>query len=123
MPLARAIPRHPDYYVVMQSYPARYRDGFRVAPDSRQSVVDPEITRREVVARIKSGEYRNVSFIHHVRPGVGVEDVTDDIMAAASIPDVVLSPSDRLDAFRDHCSDHRKSDADVFFQIASELVR
>jgi len=108
MPLARAIPRHPDYLVVMQSYPARYRKGFRVSSAGCQAVVDPEITRREVVARIKSGEYRDVVFIHHVRPDIGVEDVTDEIMAEASIPDIVLSPSERLEAMRDHVRDSLK---------------
>ena len=30
----------------------------------REAVVDPEITRREVVSRVASGEYKNISFIH-----------------------------------------------------------
>lgn len=43
-----------QYLVVMIDYGRR----------GREAVVDPEITRREIVSRIVSGEYRNVSFIH-----------------------------------------------------------
>ena len=45
-----------QYFVVMIDYGRR----------GREAVVDPEITRREVIARIVSGEYKNVSFIHEI---------------------------------------------------------
>ena len=45
-----------QYFVVMIDYGRR----------GREAVVDPEITRREVIARIVSGEYKNVSFIHEM---------------------------------------------------------
>jgi hypothetical protein len=43
-----------QYFVVMIDYGRR----------GREAVVDPEITRREVVSRVASGEYKNISFIH-----------------------------------------------------------
>ena len=39
--------------------------------------------RREVVSRIKSGEYRNIAFIHHI-DGLFVEDVTDELTVGGS---------------------------------------
>ena len=44
------------YFVVMIDYGRR----------GREAIVDPEVTRREVVSRIASGEYRNISFIHEI---------------------------------------------------------
>jgi len=64
-----------SYFVVMIDYGRK----------GREAIVDPEITRREVVARILSGEYdaERISFIHHVTDE-GVEDVTFDVIAAAA---------------------------------------
>src|SRR5271155_4495992 len=45
-----------QYFVVMIDYGRR----------GREAIVDPEITRREVVSRIASGEYSNISFIHEI---------------------------------------------------------
>src|SRR5579863_7242411 len=45
-----------QYFVVMIDYGRR----------GREAVVDPEITRREVISRITSGEYANISFIHEI---------------------------------------------------------
>jgi hypothetical protein len=61
-----------SYFVVMQDYGKR----------GREAIVDPEITRREVVARLVSGEYRHVNFIHHVDGGL-VEDVTSELFDEA----------------------------------------
>jgi len=47
-----------------------------------EAIVQPEITRREVINRIKSGEYRDVVFIHHV-DDLLVEDVTHELIEAA----------------------------------------
>jgi hypothetical protein len=55
----------PSYFVVMQDYGRR----------GREAIVDPEITRSGVVARIASGEYRDITFIHFIAGGL-VEDVT-----------------------------------------------
>ena len=45
-----------QYFVVMIDYGRR----------GREAIVDPEITRREVISRVASGEYRNISFIHEI---------------------------------------------------------
>ena len=66
-----------SYYVVMCDYGAR----------GREAIVDPEITRREVVDRIASGEYRHVNFIHHVEDGL-VSDVTDELFEEAELEGV-----------------------------------
>jgi hypothetical protein len=52
------------YFVVMIDYGRR----------GREAVVDPEVTRRELVSRVASGEYRNISFIHEV-----VDRTVDDV--------------------------------------------
>ena len=61
-----------DYYVVMLNY----------GPRGQEAVVDPEITRREVISRILTFEYdpEAISFIHHITSG-GVEDVTVAIIS------------------------------------------
>ena len=61
-----------QYFVVMIDYGRR----------GREAIVDPEITRREVVSRVASGEYGNISFIHEIAD-CAVEDVTADILAEA----------------------------------------
>jgi hypothetical protein len=73
----------------------------------REAIVDPEITRREVVSRVASGEYRNISFIHEVADS-SVEDVTSDILNEAALPDLDTADADlRADRF-DHLRDLRK---------------
>ena len=54
-----------QYFVVMIDYGRR----------GREAIVDPEITRREVVSRVASGEYRNISFVHEIADS-SVEDIT-----------------------------------------------
>jgi hypothetical protein len=86
-----------QYFVVMIDYGRR----------GREAVVDPEITRREVVSRVASGEYRNICFIHEIRDS-SVEDVTEDVLNQAALPEV--PPDDiNLQAVRfDHARDLRK---------------
>lgn len=62
------------YYVVMIDYGKR----------GLEAIVDPEITRRGVVARISSGEYTNIAFIHHIE-NEHVFDCTDELMHDAGI--------------------------------------
>lgn len=86
-----------QYFVVMIDYGRR----------GREAVVDPEMTRREVVSRVASGEYSNISFIHEIADQ-SVGDVTADILAEAAVPEL---PPDRADlqAGRcDHARDLRK---------------
>jgi len=86
-----------QYFVVMIDYGRR----------GREAVVDPEMTRRDVVARVASGEYNNISFIHEIDDR-SVEDITTDILAEAAIPDIPAGEFD-LQAHRfDHRRDLRK---------------
>ena len=73
-----------QYFVVMIDYGRR----------GREAIVDPEITRREVVSRVASGEYRNISFIHEVADS-SVEDVTSDILNEAALLNVYWLGSTR----------------------------
>lgn len=59
-----------SYFVVMIDYGKR----------GREAIVDPEITARGVIARIKSGEYKDILFIHEVSDGE-VEDVTREFFS------------------------------------------
>ena len=86
-----------QYFVVMIDYGRR----------GREAVVDPEMTRRDVVARVASGEYNNVSFIHEIEDS-SVEDITTDILAEAAIPELAAGEFDlQVDRF-DHLRDLRK---------------
>jgi hypothetical protein len=85
-----------QYFVVMIDYGRR----------GREAIVDPEITRREVVSRIASGEYSNISFIHEIEDQA-VEDVTEEILAEAALPELSTSEADLASRF-DHAHDLRK---------------
>ena len=86
-----------QYFVVMIDYGRR----------GREAIVDPEITRREVVARVASGEYRDISFIHEIADSA-VDDITAEILAEATLPEI-QSPDADLQADRfDHARDLRK---------------
>ena len=86
-----------QYFVVMIDYGRR----------GREAIVDPEVTRREVISRIVSGEYSNISFIHEIAD-TSVDDVTADILAEAALPDIATDGAD-LQANRfDHARDLRK---------------
>jgi hypothetical protein len=85
------------YFVVMIDYGRR----------GREAIVDPEVTRREVVSRVASGEYRNISFIHEVVDRT-VDDVTEDIMAEAALPEIAATGADLQDCAFDHARDLRK---------------
>jgi hypothetical protein len=69
-----------QYFVVMIDYGRR----------GREAIVDPEITRREVISRVASGEYRNISFIHEIAD-CSVEDITAEILGEAVLPDNLLT--------------------------------
>ena len=86
-----------QYFVVMIDYGRR----------GREAVVDPEVTRREVVARVASGEYKNISFIHEIADR-SVEDVTEEILAEAAIPDIATSEADLQAGGFDHAHDLKK---------------
>ena len=86
-----------QYFVVMIDYGRR----------GREAIVDPEVTRREVVARVVSGEYRNISFIHEIVDQT-VDDVTEAILAEAALPEIEAPEADLKPARFDHVRDQRK---------------
>jgi hypothetical protein len=86
-----------QYFVVMIDYGRR----------GREAVVDPEITRREVVSRIASGEYKNISFIHELVDRT-VDDITEEIMAEAALPEIAADDADLQARRFDHARDLRK---------------
>jgi hypothetical protein len=96
-----------QYFVVMIDYGRR----------GREAIVDPEVTRREVIWRVASGEYKNISFIHEVADHSvdvadhSVDDVTDEILAAAAlpeIPEIPMTGADLQASHFDHARDLRK---------------
>ena len=88
-----------QYFVVMIDYGRR----------GREAIVDPEITRREVVSRIMSGEYQNISFIHEIDSGA-VEDVTEEILNEAALPEIETRDIDLQARRFDHARDLRKNE-------------
>jgi hypothetical protein len=89
-----------QYFVVMLDYGRR----------GREAIVDPEITRREVISRIVAGEYKNISFIHEIA-GCAVDDITDDILAEAAVLEIPLTGADMQASRFDHARDLRKVEA------------
>jgi hypothetical protein len=88
-----------QYFVVMIDYGRR----------GREAIVDPEITRREVVSRVVSGEYRDISFIHEIADS-SVEDVTAAILAEAALPETPTAGADLQASRFDHARDLRKTE-------------
>jgi hypothetical protein len=86
-----------QYFVVMIDYGRR----------GREAIVDPEITRREVIARIASGEYSNISFIHEIVDRT-IDDVTEDILAEAAVPEIAADDAGLQASRFDHARDLRK---------------
>jgi hypothetical protein len=89
-----------QYFVVMIDYGRR----------GREAIVDPEITRREVISRVASGEYKNISFIHEVADR-SVDDITEEILTEASLPDIPTTGADLQASRFDHTRDRRKHEA------------
>jgi len=63
------------YYIVMIDYPQF---------NSREAVVNPELTRNAIIARIVTGEYDpdRILWIHEIADGLAI-DVTDELIEAA----------------------------------------
>jgi hypothetical protein len=89
-----------QYFVVMIDYGRR----------GREAIVDPEITRREVISRVVSGEYKNISFIHEIADSA-VDDVTAEILAEAALPEIAIGGADLQASRFDHARDLRKTEA------------
>ncbi|MBR0712937.1 hypothetical protein [Bradyrhizobium liaoningense] len=86
-----------QYFVVMIDYGRR----------GREAIVDPEVTRREVISRVVSGEDRNICFIHEITDAA-VVDATEDILAEAALPEVPPDDVDLQAVHLDHARDLRK---------------
>jgi hypothetical protein len=99
---AAARSTHPvdhSYFVVMIDHGKR----------GLEAVVAPELTRRDVIARLVSGEYSDVAFIHEVMDGL-CDDVTAELIDAAEAlarAEAVQERDSRADAV-DHARDMRK---------------
>jgi hypothetical protein len=75
-----------------------------------EAVVDPEITWRGMVSRIKSGEYQNIAFIHRIEDEL-VEDVTSALIDEAELElkeEYRATRLDRIAEMHDHVRDLRK---------------
>jgi len=66
--------RSHSYFVVMIDYGRR----------GLEAIVQPERTRRDVVAMIQSGELTDIAFIHAV-DGLFIEDITDELLDEAGV--------------------------------------
>ena len=115
-----------SYFVVAIRYPRRVNGAGVMVPAAVEALVNPEITRREIIDRILSGDYERdrIAFIHEIRAGEIPSDITEDILASCdaiaygrslkSAMDFIgraLSPSERIEAMRDHARDHQKNGA------------
>ena len=80
-----------QYFVVMIDYGRR----------GREAIVDPEITRREVIS------HRNISFIHEIAD-CSVEDITAEILSEAALPDIGATGADLQASQFDHVRDLHK---------------
>jgi hypothetical protein len=60
-----------------------------------------------VVARVASGEYKNISFIHEIADSA-VDDITAEILAEAALPEIPDTAADLQIARFDHSRDLRK---------------
>lgn len=82
-----------SYFVCMRDFGRR----------GREATVDPEITRDGVIARIKSGEWDHVVFIHHI-DDLFVDDVTDELLdqAESELKVEASNRADRIAFERDH---------------------
>jgi hypothetical protein len=89
-----------QYFVVMIDYGRR----------GREAIVDPEITRREVISRVTSGEYKNISFIHEIADSA-VDDITAEILAEAALPKIGIAGAELQASDFDHARDLRKHEA------------
>jgi hypothetical protein len=91
----------PSYYVVMTD----------LGRLGREAIVDPEHTRLDIIANIKTGQYHGeILFIHYIADGL-VEDVTAQLIDAAEL-ELKTEARDRADRIaneRDHQHDLRKN--------------
>lgn len=91
------------YYTVMIDHGGRL--GY-------EAVVQPELTRANIIDRVRSREYDNIVFIQYVTPDDKPEDVTEEILEAAGRlheDGPVLAAVDLRAMQFDQNHDHRKN--------------
>jgi hypothetical protein len=83
----------PSYFVVMVDY----------GNNGCEAIVDPELTRADIVALIKSGGFKQIDFIHHIVDGLA-EDVTADLLdeAEGELKVEAMNRSERIANTQDH---------------------
>lgn len=88
-----------SYYVVMIDYGRR----------GREAIVDPEVTRRGVIDRIRTGEYprSQIAFIHYVTMNDVPQDVTQEFLHCSKWGDHETEATPLAAAF-DHARDLAK---------------
>ena len=74
-----AQPTTHSYFVAMIDYGRR----------GREAVVNPEYTRRDMVEMIRSGELKNIVFVHEIADG-RVTDLTEELQAEAQFEENVV---------------------------------
>jgi hypothetical protein len=90
-----------QYFVVMIDYGHR----------GREAIVDPEITRREVISRIASGEYRNIA--SSMKSQIARSRTSPPILSEAALPDIAPMGVNLQASHFDHIRDLRKQRAGV----------
>jgi hypothetical protein len=92
-----------NYFVVMEDFGRK----------GRQAQPDPELTRANIVDRIRTKQYGQIAFIHHIHAD-GWDDVTNELLHEAGFysepteHDRIMSRFDQLIAQIDHDRDVRK---------------
>lgn len=66
-----------SYFIVMINFERRIDGNGVLRPAAQEAIVDPELTRADILSRIKSGEYRDIAFIHEIKNWL-CSDVTHD---------------------------------------------
>jgi len=93
-----------NYYVVMEDFGRK----------GRQAQPDPELTRANIVENIRTKQYGQIAFIHHIHSD-GWDDVTNELLREAGFysepteHDRIMSKFDALVASLDHKRDHAKN--------------
>jgi len=68
-----------------------------------EAVVQPEMTRTQIVEMIKSGELKNIVFIHRIEDGF-VDDMTTEMLdlAEGELKAEAMNKADRIAYRHDH---------------------
>jgi hypothetical protein len=70
----------------------------------------PKSPGAKSIARVASGEYKNISFIHEIADAA-VDDITAEILAEAAVPEIGVTGADLQASRFDHARDLRKHEA------------